>query len=349
MDDITTTLPRPPDDLPDSVSTQSLINFPFAMVLADPHEDDCPIVYVNELFTEMTGYTAEQAIGHNCRFLQGKDTRPEDRAAIRAAIEAGEDLTIDILNYRADGTPFPNRLMLTPLHDDDGELTYFLGVQSDTSGNDTLTAEARELRERLRELQHRVKNHLAMILAMIRVEARGKPPEEVIRLLTRRVQSLALLYDLFSAEGDGTGTTVPAGAYLSRVAHAMQDIDGRPGIVLNSNMSELRVDMDVAARLGLFLSEVITNALQHGLRDRDEGNIHIDLSAEDGRGTLTIADDGLGMGTAIWPGTRSVGSRIIGDLIRRLQGALSVESGPDLGAPGTRITLRFDVDAAGSD
>jgi PAS domain S-box-containing protein len=346
MDDTPQGAMEPPTDLPEGVSTGSIINFPFAMVLADPRRPDCPIVYVNELFTEITGYTVEQSVGRNCRFLQGPGTRAEDRAAIRAAIDAGESLTIDIANYRADGTPFDNRLMLTPLTGDDGELRYFLGVQTDTSDNDTLTAEARELRERLRELQHRVKNHLAMILVMLRVESRDRPPEQVVELLTRRVEALAMLYELFSDAGDGSGGTLPLGAYLTRVAQGLQMLDGRPRLMLNTQMDEMHAGMDMAGRLGLFLSEVVTNAYRHGLKDREEGTIDVELTVEGATAELAIEDDGLGLGDAVWPGTTSVGSRIIADLVERLDGELTVTSGPALGRDGTRVALRFAVEAA---
>ena len=333
---------KPPDDLPGSVSVTSLINFPFAMVLADPHQEDCPIVYVNDHFTEMTGYTQAQSIGRNCRFLQGKETRPEARAAIRNAVARQDSATVDILNYRADGTPFPNRLMLTPLTDDEGKIAYYLGVQSDTSDNASLTAEARELRERLRELQHRVKNHLAMILSMIRLEARGKPPEEVVQLLTRRVQALATLYDVFSEERDGSGGTVPVGAYLTKVVNALHDLDGRPKIRMNIDMDDLQGDMDIAARLGLYLSEVVTNAMRHGLEDREEGEVRVCLTHGSEIAELTVFDSGRGMGTAVWPGTTSVGSRIVSDLTTRLDGEIIVESD----GTGTRITLRFKASEA---
>ena len=108
---------------------RSLSGSGISMVLTDPHRPDNPIVYVNRAFSRVTGYSAEAAVGRNCRFLQGEKSDPADVARLREAIENHTDATVDILNYRADGSPFLNRLLLTPIRDSDGELRYFLGIQ----------------------------------------------------------------------------------------------------------------------------------------------------------------------------------------------------------------------------
>ena len=97
-------------------------------VIADPSQPDIPLVYVTRAFAQQTGYTAEEVIGRNCRFLQGPDTDPADVAAIRQAVAEWRSLTIDILNYRNDGSPFWNRLRLRPTFRD-GRLDSFVGAQ----------------------------------------------------------------------------------------------------------------------------------------------------------------------------------------------------------------------------
>ncbi|MCK0168288.1 PAS domain-containing protein [Jannaschia sp. S6380] len=327
----------PPRDLPDGLSRATIANFPFSVVLADPREDDCPIVYVNEAFTEMTGYRSDAAIGRNCRFLQGEETDPDARAQIAEAVAAGEAITVDILNYRADGSSFLNRVMLSPLRDEGEELAYFLGLLSDVGDGETTSEQAEDLRLRLRELQHRVKNHLAMILAMIRLEARARPAEEVVRLLTVRVQALSMLYETFSDHEDGAADRVPVGAYLGRVAASFLEIDARPGIRINTQMEEIVLDIEDAGRLGLYMSEVLTNALRHGLRDREAGKIDVEMTVEGNEVLLSVCDDGHGLGDTVWPGETSVGSRIVNDLCQRLDGKLTVESDGN----GTVIRLRF--------
>ncbi|GAA6050025.1 hypothetical protein JCM3770_001921 [Rhodotorula araucariae] len=112
-----------------------------AFLLTNPRLRDDPIVLVSPGFCELTGYTAQQIIGRNCRFLQGKATAPDAVGNIRTRLEGGEEVVQIVLNYRADGTPFLNLLHVLPLRDLDGHLAYFLGGQTDmtralTTGTD---------------------------------------------------------------------------------------------------------------------------------------------------------------------------------------------------------------------
>ncbi len=101
------------------------------ITISDLRQDDDPIVYANEGFARLTGYAVEEAVGRNCRFLQGPDTDPETIQRLRRALDEGAACSVDILNYRKDGTPFWNRLSITPVCGADGELTHYVGVQSD--------------------------------------------------------------------------------------------------------------------------------------------------------------------------------------------------------------------------
>jgi PAS domain S-box-containing protein len=101
------------------------------ITISDFRQEDNPIVYANEGFARLTGYGVDETVGRNCRFLQGPDTDPAAVASLREAVRHGKACTVDILNYRKDGTPFWNRLAITPVRDADGEVTNFVGVQSD--------------------------------------------------------------------------------------------------------------------------------------------------------------------------------------------------------------------------
>ena len=101
-----------------------------SVVVSNPSLPDNPLIYVSEEFERQTGYPVDEVIGRNCRFLQGPGTDPRAVEAIRAALAAKTTFTIDILNYRKDGTPFMNRLRIRPLFDDHGQLTYYVGAQT---------------------------------------------------------------------------------------------------------------------------------------------------------------------------------------------------------------------------
>lgn len=101
-----------------------------SVVFSDPSLPDNPMIFVSEEFEKQTGYSAEQAIGRNCRFLQGADTDPHAVDAIRQALKAQTRFTIDILNYRKDGSTFLNRLRIRPIYDQQGQLLFFAGAQN---------------------------------------------------------------------------------------------------------------------------------------------------------------------------------------------------------------------------
>ncbi len=103
------------------------------IVIADAKAPDCPIIYCNPAFERITGYAAGEILGRNCRFLQGPDTDRTTVAKIREALREGRALQVTIKNYRKDGTAFWNKLSLSILRDDSGNLTHFVGTQSDLS------------------------------------------------------------------------------------------------------------------------------------------------------------------------------------------------------------------------
>ena len=104
------------------------------MIVTDPHQADNPIIFANDAFLEMSGYSREEINGKNCRFLQGRDTDPETVRAISEALVKGRDISADILNYRKDGTPFWNQLFVAPLGgSSDGDVSFFIGIQREVS------------------------------------------------------------------------------------------------------------------------------------------------------------------------------------------------------------------------
>jgi PAS domain S-box-containing protein len=114
------------------------------IVITDPRQPDNPVIYASAGFERMTGYRAEEVLGRNCRFLQGEGTDAETARTLGAAIRAGRGCTVEILNYRKDGTPFWNALSVNPVHDERGELLHFVGVQQDLTERKALENQLRQ-------------------------------------------------------------------------------------------------------------------------------------------------------------------------------------------------------------
>ena len=109
------------------------------ILLTDHRHDDHPIVYCNPAFERMTGYTRDEVLGRNPRFLQGGDNEQDELGKMRAAMGAGGDYRGVLKNYRKDGTLFWNQLRMSPVFDDSGHLTHYVGIQTDVTESYNLT------------------------------------------------------------------------------------------------------------------------------------------------------------------------------------------------------------------
>jgi len=139
------------------------------ITIADARQSDRPLIYANQGFERMTGYPVAEVIGRNCRFLQGPDTDASAVAEIRAALAECRPCVVEILNYRRDGTTFWNRLSITPVRDGAGEVTHFIGVQSDVT-------DRRVAEDGLRRSKEAVERDLRMAA---RVQRALLPPSEL--------------------------------------------------------------------------------------------------------------------------------------------------------------------------
>lgn len=109
--------------------SEMIASSPIAAIISNPRLPDNPIVECNAAFLALTGYTREEVIGRNCRFLAGPATEDQWSNELRRAIRARRPALVEILNYRKDGTPFRNAVMIAPIFDARGDLEYFLGSQ----------------------------------------------------------------------------------------------------------------------------------------------------------------------------------------------------------------------------
>jgi PAS domain S-box-containing protein len=128
--------PDPADD-PEAqlqaLRERAVVATDIAFTITDPRQEDDPLVWVNPSFTRISGYSYEESVGRNCRFLQGPATDPDSVALLRKALQGQQPVTTTLLNYRKDGTAFWNQLSITPVFDGEGELVSFVGVQTDVT------------------------------------------------------------------------------------------------------------------------------------------------------------------------------------------------------------------------
>ena len=155
---------------------------PIAMVVTNPNRPDNPIEIANRAFCELTGYAEREIVGRNCRFLAGANTEPAVQAQIRAAVGEQRPVLVDILNYRRDGSPFRNGVMIAPLFDGDGKLAYFLGSQVDLGSDDVAALSMRRAR------------------ALALVEQLPQRQRQVLEAMAKGLLNKQIAYDLGIAE-----------------------------------------------------------------------------------------------------------------------------------------------------
>ena len=135
------------------ILTQILDGSVNGITLSDPDQEDNPIVYANKAFEKITGYSQEETVGRNCRFLQGQERDQEELQLIRDAIKNAKPVEVTLKNFRKNGELFYNRLSITPLFDNEGHLIYFLGVQYDVTEQILAQQEIKKLTDTLNTLQ----------------------------------------------------------------------------------------------------------------------------------------------------------------------------------------------------
>ena len=262
------------------------------ITIADTRTDDEPLIYVNEGFERMTGYPVEEAVGRNCRFLQGEDTDPETVATLRAAIENAEPASVDIRNYRKDGTPFWNHLDISPVVDDDGELTHYFGFQRDVTERKRLQDELHEQNERLEDfasvLSHDLRNPLAV--AQGRLDAVDDADAAAVEEALARMDSL--ITDVLALAREGEVVEATERVSLGEVATYAWSMVETEALVLDVP-EDVVVHADRERLVSVF-ENLFRNTVEHGStgsRTRS-GNT---VEHADGASTVTVAptEDGF--------------------------------------------------------
>lgn len=210
-----------------------------------------------------------------------------------------------------------------------------MGLQRDA---DAAEGARTRIGQQLQEIQHRVKNHLQMVVSLIRLQSQKADDASAnidYEALAYRVETLQLLYqEMNKSERDAK---VPMGAYISRIATTIGHLEGRENIRLNISTESFYVPVETAARVGLLASEIITNAFQHAFSGRNAGLIQVSLKQlSGGVMRLEIMDDGIGLSKDLdWPGGNTMGATITRSLLEGIEGTINIARG----VAGTTISV----------
>ncbi|WP_338741050.1 PAS domain S-box protein [Haloplanus salilacus] len=241
------------------------------VTIADARREDTPLVYANSAFEEITGYSQAEALGRNCRFLQGSRTADEPVARMRRAIDTGTPVTVEVLNYRKDGTAFWNQVDLLPVTDDDGTVTHFLGLQRDITRR-----KSREERLQVldRVLRHNLRNRMNVIIGHAeRLQSDDDPAVvETAETIERAGQSLLSISEQIT-EFEGLISRSDQGPTVYDLASALERVVA--GVRAEHPAATVRLDSPESATirgsrlLPAALEEVLELAVRPGPADAD--------------------------------------------------------------------------------
>ena len=290
------------------------------IVISDHLDPDHPLVYVSAGFERMTGYQSAEVLGRNCRFLQGKETSADAVARIRAVIQAEESCTVEVLNYRKDGSSFWNELSLSPIRDDAGKVTHYVGVQTDITPRRIL--EEQVLRAQRAEaigqlaggVAHDFNNLLTVINGCSQLLLESTPANDAAHELLSEIlrageRSAALTQQLlaFSRQQVLAPRVVDLNALVTETGSLLSRIIGediRLTTELASDLGAIRADPGHLEQLLLNLAVNARDAMPTGgeliIRtanvelDESFASRHVDI-VPGPHVRLTIADTGCGM------------------------------------------------------
>jgi len=336
-------------ELSKAIETEEFKQFldfiPIAIVVSKFFRGDQRICYANKSFETLVGQDTKDCAGQGWSILAGfKDENDSNITLESAMLKGGEEF---LGTFRAEQPkPLVVEAFSGLIQNEDGTENYRIAALIDITDRARAEREeyARQIRDKdilLRELQHRVKNNLQLIVALIRLEARNERRGEKVNLqtLAGRIESLHLLYQALSNEADSD--EIDLGLYLSQIAAAVMNTCAVEGIRLEQKMEYAPVSVNTALSVGLVANEVLTNSFKYAFDGLGQGVISIEcLRQNDDRYRVLIADDGVGLPEGVtWPVPGKIGTLIVQTLRENAKADFMVESAPE---KGVRVTMSVD-------
>jgi two-component sensor histidine kinase len=320
---------------------------PVAVAVSRGSRDEQHIVYINMAFENLMSMAPAEVEGQSWLCLDGFLNEDDQGQTLGEAIRSGEDF---IGVFRPSGPV--ERLVIVQayasvIESDNGVENFRIAALVDVGGRERAQIEQFEnqIRDRdmlMRELQHRVKNNLQLVTALVRLEARSAAEGESVALgrLASRIDALAVLYRTLSAEN--APPDIDLGQYLSDIATAVMQASALPGIEIDLQVGYCPLSINIAMPAGLLVNEMLTNALKYAFVGRSTGQLKLICKLDGERVTVVVSDDGVGLGEhQEWPSPRKLGALILQTLKENANNvAFRAES---IRGQGTWFTLMFDA------
>lgn len=312
----------------------------FGITIADAKQPDCPLIYANEAFYNLTGLTPKDVIGNNCRFLKGAKTNPESLKGIREAIQNGMPYTVELINYKKNGDTFWNRLTLFPVGGSGYKPDFYVGYQVDVTSIREAEAERNLMLTEIQESQkleslgilvagisHEINNPLG--IAITATSHVSQSADELKRLLSNEgalnqavenfLEDEKIAFALIQANLDRAATLVKN--FKEVAADRAQDnirlVDLKKLIeslsvtfaplmrrarckLITEVPENIELQID-SGSFGQLITNLVVNATVHAFDGIVDPEILIKVVEKNGLIELTVEDNGVGIPTTVLP------------------------------------------------
>ncbi len=291
------------------------------ITLADYGKPDLPLIYVNQAFSVMTGYTKEEVEGKNCRFLQGEIPNNEARDVMRKAIKNGKTCQVLLQNFRKNGEWFWNELHLNPIFDESGNLTHYVGIQHDVTDREKnreslgirkeLLAETNKKLRRLSDdknrmmttVAHDLRSPISNISGLLELIGSADNKEDIrnyvnnAKMTIERMNILVNDYLNYEAIQNGSFNLEKTEVTLKKFAISLSDYLESEA---RAKSVSFRINTDFKSPTAFFdsnrMEQVVINIFSNALKFSHAGStIHLDFFSDEGELTIKVIDEGQGI------------------------------------------------------
>ena len=330
---------------------EKLLNeVPDGICVSDPRQPDNPVVFVNAGFCRLTGYKREEVLGRNCRFLQGPETDPQAVGYMSRSLRAGRECSVELLNYRRDGSSFWNNVSITPVHSEDGQLVHFVGVLTDMTERHLREEIEREL---IDNLSHELKTPLAAQIGIVEtLERHPQLPDAERRELYSRLRNqtnrlIQLSEDMLSLSKLSSAKT-QAGSQVIDIRTPVEQAFESALLAAQSGSIDLEfkypdqpllVEAD-SSEILMLTNNLLSNAIKY---NRAGGKATLELFNQGDSACIRVSDTGLGISPQHLPhiferfyradsarsrrnGGNGLGLAIVEEIVLRQRGTIRVQS-----------------------
>lgn len=319
--------------------------------------NDCRITRANVQAEQLFGYGAEQLAGLPLDDLlqeSGSQARPLCEWIRMAPLRRGRDGAVQLHGRHRDGTRFPADAMASPLRERALVIVTVRDMTESWAQEEALRRALEDKNTLLKELYHRVKNNLQLIISMFSLQVRtlsDSPARHALQEAATRVRAMALVHErLYQSR---TLSSIALDEYVAELCEQLAGAASaaQRGIALRVEVVPAEVGLDVAVPLGLLLNELVSNSLKHAFPDGRHGSIVVCLArAQDDAMCLSVRDDGVGLPSGFdRTSTRTLGLKLVSALSDQLRARFSFDAMSLQGGNGTLATLVFPAPSAAPD